>query len=227
MGLKLHVKEGLRAEGLKGLKRYASSPTNWADGALIMIVLLLLPLLLLDSALSQPLAAIGMSLVFIKGAKAMRGNEKMSFLVAMLEEIIKDMSGFLLIQVASLVSFAFTFALILKSEDPSNESEGPYSDIVLALITSYSLLMHGDGFGETGLYASSSMAIFFFVIFTLLLNIVMLNALIAIMGDTYDRVSESRIEQGLLQRAQLLVELEAQMDKDNNVSAGDVGQPRG
>ena len=36
----------------------------------------------------------------------------------------------------------------------------------------------------------------------------MLNSLIAIMGDTFDRVSEMRLERGLLQRAELLVEME-------------------
>ena len=39
----------------------------------------------------------------------------------------------------------------------------------------------------------------------------MLNALIAIMGDTYDRVSETRIERGQQQRAELLVEYDAVM----------------
>ena len=39
----------------------------------------------------------------------------------------------------------------------------------------------------------------------------MLNALIAIMSDTYERVSEQRIERGLQQRAELLVEYEKMM----------------
>ena len=43
---------------------------------------------------------------------------------------------------------------------------------------------------------------------TILVPVVMLNALIAIMGDTFDRVSEMRLERGLLQRAELLVEME-------------------
>ena len=43
------------------------------------------------------------------------------------------------------------------------------------------------------------------------------------MGDTYDRVSETRIERGLLQRAVLLVELEASMNKDNKVQNAGVG----
>ena len=156
----------------EGLKDYASSPTNWADCALMSIVLILPPLMLLpNSDVARTLAAIGMSFVLIKGRKAVRGNEQMSFLVMMLEAIIADMASFLLLQAASIFSFAFTFALILKAEDP-------YNDAVFAVFTSYALLMHGDGFGETGLYTYNWLAINFFYTYTLLLNIVMLNALV-------------------------------------------------
>ena len=155
----------------EGLKDYAASPTNWADCALMSIVLLLPPLMLLNTELACTLTAIGTSLVLIKGRKAVRGNEQMSFLVMMLEAIIADMASFLLLQAASIFSFAFTFALILKAEDP-------YNDAVLAVFTSYALLMHGDGFGETGLYTYNWLAINFFYTYTLLLNIVMLNALV-------------------------------------------------
>ena len=49
----------------------------------------------------------------------------------------------------------------------------------------------------------------------LLVAIIMLNALIAIMGDTYDRVSETRLERGLQGRALLLIEIEEAMTKDD------------
>ena len=49
----------------------------------------------------------------------------------------------------------------------------------------------------------------------LLVAIIMLNALIAIMGDTYDRVSETRLERGLQGRALLLIEIEVAMTKDD------------
>ena len=50
----------------------------------------------------------------------------------------------------------------------------------------------------------------------LLVAIIMLNALIAIMGDTYDRVSETRLERGLQGRALLLIEIEYAMTKDDH-----------
>ena len=44
-------------------------------------------------------------------------------------------------------------------------------------------------------------------------QVVMLNALIAIMGDTYSRVSETRVEEGSQQRAELIVELADSMSE--------------
>ena len=199
---------------LAGVKSYASSPTNWADCALVLVVLLLPPVMLLDSAVARPLAALGTMLVVLKGQKAMRGDEKMSFLVTMLVAIITDMQALLLLLVLFICSFAFMLALLLQAQEP-------YDEPVLALFTSYGLLMHGEGFGEAGLYASSPLTTTIFLYHTVMLNIVMLNALIAIMGDTYDRVSETRTERGLLQRAALLAELEASMDKDDEVCAAE------
>ena len=53
----------------------------------------------------------------------------------------------------------------------------------------------------------------------LLVAIIMLNALIAIMGDTYDRVSERRLEWGLQGKALVLIEIEYTMTKDWNNQA--------
>ena len=56
----------------------------------------------------------------------------------------------------------------------------------------------------------------YLLMITMLLGaIIMLNALIAIMGDTYDRVSETRPERGLQGRALLLIEIEEAMTKDD------------
>ena len=46
----------------------------------------------------------------------------------------------------------------------------------------------------------------FFYYFTLFVNVVLLNVLIAIIGDTYERVQEKFRSRSLLQRAQLLLD---------------------
>ena len=55
---------------------------------------------------------------------------------------------------------------------------------------------------------SSLLMLFFFHYFTLFVNIVLLNVLIAIISDSYERVQEKFKARSLLQRAQLLLEME-------------------
>ena len=47
-------------------------------------------------------------------------------------------------------------------------------------------------------------------------NLVLLNALIAIMGDTYDRVSETKLQRALLGRAQYILEVENRLSGSLN-----------
>ena len=70
------------------------------------------PLMIFDSSLSSEVAAVATVLIFLKGAKVMRGHEQMSFLVRMLYETIKDMRGFLIIQAGAVCSSAFVYAKI-------------------------------------------------------------------------------------------------------------------
>ena len=75
-------------------------------------------------------------------------------------------------------------------------------------------VLFGGGVDSVELYFDAHPALrCLYLATTISVQIVMLNALIAIMGDTYSRVSETRVAQGLQQRAELLVELAATMSK--------------
>ena len=82
-----------------------------------------------------------------------------------------------------------------------------YRDVGSALFSAFALLL-GDF--DSDLYVQSPVKETLFIVFAGLQIIVLLNALIAIMSDTYDRVQETAKEQGLLQRARLLVGKQAQ-----------------
>jgi len=142
----------------------------------------------------------------------LRGNEGMSFLVNMLYEITIDMRAFLLIQFGAVVSNAFAYRLLRGDTDA-------YGTSGASLFSSYALLMHADGVGEHDVYMDGMLSALLLILMTLLVDIVMLNALIAIMGDTYDRVSETRSEMGLLGQAQLLVEIEKSMSTTDRRNA--------
>ncbi|KAL1495122.1 hypothetical protein AB1Y20_016989 [Prymnesium parvum] len=191
-----------------GGRKYLSSLTNLNDASLHGLVLLLAPLLMLSSRSASSVAAVATALLFLKGQKVLRGNEGMSFLVNMLYEIILDMRAFLIIQFGAIVLNAFAFRLLRGDTDT-------YASFSASLFSSYALLMHGEGVGELDLYMDSMITTALLFSMTLLVDIVMMNALIAIMSDTYDRVSESRLEMGLLGQAQLLVDIEKAMNDED------------
>ncbi|KAL1507729.1 hypothetical protein AB1Y20_007342 [Prymnesium parvum] len=194
-----------------GVRKYVSSLTNLNDASLHGLVLLLAPVLMVSSKSASSIAAVATVLLFLKGQKVLRGNEGMSFLVNMLYEIILDMRAFLLIQFGAVVLNAFAFRLLRGDTDT-------YASYSASLFSSYALLMHGEGVGELDLYMDSMLTAALLFSMTLLVDIVMLNALIAIMSDTYDRVSEARVEMGLLGQAQLLVDIEKVMNDEDRRS---------
>jgi hypothetical protein len=97
-----------------------------------------------------------------------------------------------------------SFALrLLKHDD-----EG-YNDPLTAAFTSYSMMAMGDF--EQDSYNDSALLATVFLYATFIVNIVFLNALIAIMGDTYDNVQKEGVELSRLQRGKLLIEIQSLM----------------
>ena len=107
----------------------------------------------------------------------------------MLEQIVSDMGAFLFIQFLGVVVFAFNFRVLAWQHDAY---AGPFTH---TLFSAYALLMHGEGLGEYDVYGqvewsmtdparslTAWVALVLYFLFTLLLNLVMLNALIAIMA---------------------------------------------
>ena len=106
-------------------------------------------------------------------------------------EIVKDMSSF----IGILIFIIFTFSLILLEFDREIE----FTD---HLLTSYGFVY---GNYETEELSSSEIAIMVFVAF--MISVVLLNLLIAIMGDSYAKVEENRILVDSLERLDMITEV--------------------
>lgn len=115
-----------------------------------------------------------------------------SAFIRMIIEIIKDMSTFILILFASILAFANAFFILdgaFKGKDVLKASGG---DVWLTFTSTYTM---GLGEWETDLYPDSKHTVLlwiFFLLCTFLVQIVLLNLLIALMEDTFDKVSEVR-----------------------------------
>ena len=106
-------------------------------------------------------------------------------------EIVKDMSSF----IGILIFIIFAFSLILLEFD----REIKFTD---HLLTSYGFVY---GNYETEELSSSEIAIMVFVAF--MISVVLLNLLIAIMGDSYAKVEETRILVDSLERLDMITEV--------------------
>ena len=176
------------------------------------------------------LQAHALLLGWIKVLYFLRGLDMTSFLVNMLKMIVVDMAPFMIVLVIVLMAFAFSFYLMLRHDlvppdNPSGQEEDTMFDHTVTSIFGVIGMMFGDfdpvdfrqalsdshiGFGRDE--QTSGTAAWFSLIdltlFLLVVPLVMLNALIAIMGDTYARVKADAEASKIHDRALLILEME-------------------
>jgi hypothetical protein len=134
----------------------------------------------------------------------LRGFPSTGPLVRMILVITRDVGPFL--GVCSIVIAGCTCFFAINQPEPSSafgEFDGvagflnPLLTVILATLGSYNI---GD-------YTTRA-AVTMFLFFAFFVILLMLNLLIAIMGDSYSMVKESELVEGLHERAKLIVEHE-------------------
>jgi len=112
-----------------------------------------------------------------------------SSFIRMIIEMFKDISVFLLIYFIGILSFATLYYILDKGNtiNVTNFEEDSYLNAFL-----YTYMQSLGELGYDGFESSESASLYWVIFFmsTIMLTITMLNLLIAIMGDTYDRVQE-------------------------------------
>jgi hypothetical protein len=103
-----------------------------------------------------------------------------------------------------LIGFVFAFWL-LANDNPSQ----PFGSLDDAFISSF-LFMLGQNVSTEGFsgFASEKLATFILVVFCILMMILMLNLLIAMMGDAYDTVREKGAAAWRKEQATTIIELD-------------------
>ena len=116
------------------------------------------------------------------------------------------MTYFALIILAVIVTSAFAFMLLEPSNGTQSLDAVPneFSTWGRSMFTTFGQMLIGTY--EPTSYWQGFLLPFSFMVTELIVHVVLLNALIAIMSDTYDRVCETQRERGLLNRAHYLLE---------------------
>ena len=148
-------------------------------------------------------------LVFFRGITYFGLFEPTRYMVDLLNEVIADMLGFLFILAYSVCSFSIIFYAIYNPVTDGGDSNpnignntAPDQGILQSVFISY-LVMLGNNFS----YAPSLYTIVF--IFSTIINpIILLNLVISIMGDTFNRVEQSREISNYKELAGMVLEAE-------------------
>uniref|UniRef100_A0A7S1XMJ4 Ion transport domain-containing protein n=1 Tax=Phaeomonas parva TaxID=124430 RepID=A0A7S1XMJ4_9STRA len=178
-----------------------------------------------DFPASSILAALALPVAWFTSLFFMLGYEQSGKLIRMVLEISYGIRWFLIVLLATLSGFAFSFYALYQAGTGTVElpEVGPYevSDGVFGYDSPYSAMLTGFGLmlgdfdmQEFGGSVNPSLTAALFVLFMVLVNIVYLNLLIAIMGDTFDEVQESAKAQYLYSLAKIILEYEEVLPPD-------------
>ena len=154
-----------------------------------------------------------MLFMILKLTSVARGHEYMAFLVDVLSEIIVDILP--LMSIVIFIVIVFAYALMLLMPDSTDEVDelaiADYNGALMTMYTVWNMLMLGSferPYTAPHLTVRALMRAAIFLIVSFLVSVVVLNALIALMGDSWERVQANALTRGARGRGRLIVEMQ-------------------
>ena len=134
----------------------------------------------------------------------MRGFTHTEAAVPIIQRILVDVFPYFLVLGTILVGCALVFMNLQRRMMTQMEDDvlHKYDTAQSSLLSSFSMMMGGFEIAD---FEASSESIMVFVIFMVIVQLVMLNMLIAIMGDSVAQVQQDQKAAGLCSRAQLIL----------------------
>jgi len=168
--------------------------TSWMDLIIILAVFYICQQLLfeLNQTFLRCVEAVLIVFIWFKSIYFLRLIDEIAPLVDMISIIINDIKYFVAIFIIAIIAFSQGFMLIGKNQIQEGY-DPPYANIVGAIEHVY---LSSLGEFDTEAYTESEMMTpILFILFlglSFYMQIVLLNMLIAIMGDTFNRINEIR-----------------------------------
>ena len=160
----------------------------------------------------SPIAmSIALPLVYLNSLYYLQGFEAQGQLVSMIIGITRGVTTFILILVVVITGFAASFFVLFQK---GSQTPLEYRTPALSLLSGFTLMLGDfevDSYNDT---LDFEVAIILFVVFMLLVNVILLNLLIAIMGDIFDNIQENAIAAYLLAKATIILEFESIISKE-------------
>ena len=142
-------------------------------------------------------AAVAVLSLCIGSLTYLRAHPTTGAIIQMILAIMVDIKAFSIVLMISLLSFFVAF-MVLHPEDDSLSGWAGFYSVSLTLV----------GIGDPADFSETVLSQLFLLAFIFFGVVVLLNLLIALMGDSYDRVRENEAVEGLLTRAIAICEIE-------------------
>jgi hypothetical protein len=190
----------LAIEGLEfavGPRSYVKSGWNLVDCASGVLVLTAIICWLTHNEDALWVAIFATPMTYIRSLNFLRGFRATGALVSIISAVTIDVMPFCIILCIVVATFAASFFLLGEFY---HKSESMFKTYIMLLGEFYAE-------DEDGEFVSGTSRLFF-AIFTAVASVMMLNLLIAIICDTYERVKERELPQFLLERLRILCRIE-------------------
>jgi ankyrin repeat protein len=151
-----------------------------------------------DGTYRDMICSVAIIVFWLKTLFFFRGIKSFSILLEVLKVIVTDMKSFLVLLVMFLGAFAGAFRC-LRLDETTSFSFLRVFDMMFGDFSSHDIMRNAS---------VSSFSLILYMIFMLVTPLVLLNAIIAVMGDSYDRAQENARTSYLASRMILLAEYE-------------------
>jgi WD40 repeat protein len=177
-----------------------------------------------DTEASRVMLSLTSILMWFNVLFYLRAFESTGPLVSMILRIAEDMKSLMMVVFLVLLGFSQAFWL-LSSQRPDldgDPSTNPFATIPSSLINSFSFMLGGYDPLAFDSVPLESFALLLSCVYMLIVSILLLNLLIAMMGDSYSDVREKGLAQWRLEQCQLIIENAATMTEADRTRSDEI-----
>uniref|UniRef100_A0A7S4HP16 Ion transport domain-containing protein n=2 Tax=Odontella aurita TaxID=265563 RepID=A0A7S4HP16_9STRA len=214
------IKELAESNWGRSKKRHLQSWWNIVDLLSTILVYAYVLSASVSGSGSVPLGVVTTVVMTLKLLSYLRGFGETGWLISVLSANFRDIRGFIFVLFAILVGFTGIFRLLFgdvpgectlaldENEDAVEDcNRDPFGDLSVSLLSTFELAVVGAY--DPGWFEASRNTVLAGLAFVTAITVVLvvaLNALIAVLGDSYSRVQENERANRRRERAELIIE---------------------
>ncbi|GMH39374.1 hypothetical protein BSKO_07272 [Bryopsis sp. KO-2023] len=230
----------LQGTGWTGLKYWTKSAWNWVEVLTYILLIIIIPVVHFaerpnDNVGLSTILAVASIMMWWKVLYYMRSFKRTGPLVIIIGNIIQDMATFLVLSFLVLFGFGVAFFVLyrhirhadISTEDLSLQDEKEldnimtsFGDLPRTLATMFAFML-GDfdleviyNINRDGVPSPNKWTgVFFFVVYMFAMAVILLNLLIAVMGDSFDRIKNMEETEFLKARAMAIDDVETMLSE--------------